>query len=62
VGDTAAMAPWVDGLLVVLRLEETTADTIRHVEDFLARTPTRALGVVITGVHRPSRGKYYYAD
>jgi len=59
VGDAAAMASWVDGLIVVLHLKDTTADTIKRVEDFFTRTPTPALGVVVTGVRRTAKGKYY---
>lgn len=59
VGDAAAMASLVDGLLVVLHLQDTTADTIKRVEDFFTRTPTRALGVVVTGVRRAEKGRYY---
>jgi Mrp family chromosome partitioning ATPase len=59
VGDTAAMAAWVDGIIVVLRLDETTADTVKSVEDFFKRVPARALGIVVTGVPRGSKSKYY---
>lgn len=60
VGDAAAMADKVDGIVVVLRLGETTADTLKSVEDFFKRVPTRALGLVVTGVPRGSRSKYYH--
>jgi len=59
VGDAAAMADKVDGIIVVLRLEETTADTLKSVEDFFRRAPTRALGLVVSGVPRESKGEYY---
>jgi len=59
VGDAAAMADKVDGIIVILRLEETTADTLKSVEDFFQRVPTRALGLVVSGVPRGSKGKYY---
>ena len=59
VGDAAAMASSVDGLLVVLRLDQTTAETIAHVEDFFTRTPVRPLGIVVTGVRRTDKGSYY---
>jgi Mrp family chromosome partitioning ATPase/capsular polysaccharide biosynthesis protein len=58
VGDAAAMAPHVDGMVVVLRLGETTADTVRSVEGFFAQTPTRALGIVVTGTPQHGRGRY----
>jgi Mrp family chromosome partitioning ATPase/capsular polysaccharide biosynthesis protein len=59
VGDAAAMADKVDGIIVILRLDETTADTLKNVEDFFRRVPTRALGLVVSGVPRGSKGKYY---
>jgi polysaccharide biosynthesis transport protein len=59
VGDAAAMADKVDGIMVILRLEETTADTLKSIEDFFTRVPTRALGLVVSGVPRGSRGEYY---
>jgi len=59
VGDAAAMADKVDGVIVVLRLEETTADMLKSVEDFFKRVPTRPLGLVVSGVPRGSKGKYY---
>ena len=66
VGDAGAMASWVDGLLVVLRLDQTTADTVAHVEDFFTRTPSRPLGIIVTGVRRTDKGAYsmerYYTE
>lgn len=62
VGDAAAMAAWVDGIIVILRLDETTADTVASVEEFFKRIPTRALGIVVTGVPRGSRGRYRYDE
>jgi len=59
VGDAGAMAPLVDGIIVILRLDETTAEVIKGVEDFFSRVPTRALGIVVTAVPRDRRGKYY---
>ena len=59
VGDAAAMAARVDGIIVVLRLAETTADTVKNVEDFLERVPARALGIVVSGVPRRSKGNSY---
>jgi receptor protein-tyrosine kinase len=58
VGDAAAMAPNVDGMVLVLRLGETTGDTVKSVEGFFAQTPTRALGIVVTGTPRRGKGRY----
>jgi len=62
VGDAAAMADKVDGVIAVLRLDQTTHDTLRGVEGFLERVPARALGLVVTGVPRSSRSTYYRYD
>ena len=59
VGDAAAMAAKVDGIVVILRLDETTAETVKGVEDFLDRVPARALGVVVNGVPRGSNDNSY---
>jgi len=59
VGDAAALAAHVDGIMVILRLDQTTTDTIKGVEDFFTRVPARPLGVVVTGVPRSAKGKYY---
>jgi polysaccharide biosynthesis transport protein len=59
VGDAAALGALVDGIIVVLRLDQTTADTIKTVEDFFTRVPARPLGIVVTGVPRTAKGKYY---
>ena len=56
VGDAAALAAKVDGIIVILRLDETTTDTVKDVEDFLARVPARALGIVVNGVPRRTKG------
>jgi len=58
VGDAAAMAALVDGIIVVLRLEQTTADTLKSVEEFFTRVPAKALGIVVTGVPRRGKGRY----
>jgi succinoglycan biosynthesis transport protein ExoP len=59
VGDAAALGALVDGIIVILRLDQTTADTIKTVEDFFTRVPARPLGIVVTGVPRTAKGKYY---
>lgn len=60
VGDAAALAAHVDGVIVILRLPQTTGDTIKGVEDFFTRVPTRSLGVVVSGVPRGAKGGKYY--
>ena len=62
VGDAAAMAAMVDGIIVILRLPETTADTIKSVEEFFTHVTAKPLGIVVTGVPRGGKGKYYRYD
>jgi len=62
VGDAAAMAAMVDGIIVILRLPETTADIVKRVEEFFSRVTARPIGIVVTGVPRGGRGKYYRYD
>ena len=62
VGDAAAMADKVDGIVAVLRLDQATQDTLRGVESFLERVPARTLGLVVTGVPRSGKSKYYRYD
>jgi len=59
VGDATALAASVDGVIVIVRLGQTTADTVKDVEDFFDRVPARSLGIVVTGVSGEARGKYY---
>lgn len=61
VGDTAAMATAVDGMLVILHAQETSLGTLREVEGFFERTPTRSLGLVITGIRKDTRRHAYYS-
>jgi polysaccharide biosynthesis transport protein len=60
VGDAAAMGAMVDGIIVVTRLSETTAQTIRAVEDFFSRVRTKPVGIVVTGVPRSGKSRYRY--
>jgi len=62
VGDAAALAAHVDGVIVIMRLGQTTADTVKDVEDFFNRVPAHSLGIVVTGVPPETKGKYYRYD
>ena len=59
VGDAAALAGRVDGVLVIINLESTTRDMIRQVEEFYARIPARKMGLVVTGVTGGERSRSY---
>lgn len=54
VGDAAALAGHVDGVLVVARLKDTTRPMATRINEFLERVPARVLGIVVTGA--PRRG------
>ena len=59
VGDATALASIVDGVIIVVRLGQTTREMIRHVEDFVSRVPARRMGIVVTGVSRAAGGETY---
>ncbi len=59
VGDAAALAAKVDGMIVILRFDQTTQDTLHGVHDFVQRIPTRVMGIVVTGVPRGAKSRYY---
>ena len=63
VGDAAALARSVDGLLLVMRLGTVTKSMLREAGDFLGPLPCRKLGIVATNVTSESsayRYKYYH--
>lgn len=63
VGDAAALAGHVDGVIVVLRFKDTTTQVVQEVEDFLTRVPCRTIGLVVSEVPRKGiSSPYKYAD
>ena len=62
VGDAATLAGKVDGVLIVLRLEQTTRDSVASIDDFVRRVPARTLGLVVTGVRRSTGSSNYRYD
>lgn len=62
VGDAAALAAKVDGVIIIVRLEDSTRDMIRQIESFAARIPARTLGIVVTGAPRSARTDRYRYD
>ena len=62
VGDAATMAGKVDGVIVILRFNETTTGTLAAVDEFVKRIPARTLGVVVTGVPQRAHGRSYRYD
>ena len=63
VGDALELLPRVDGVLVCVRLGQTTFEQARAARDALGHLPARPTGLVITGLGRGSDHDYqgYYA-
>ena len=59
VGDAATLAGKVDGVIIVVRLDQTTREVMERIEEFVHRIPARALGLVVTGVQRRAGQKAY---
>jgi polysaccharide biosynthesis transport protein len=57
VGDASALAGWVDGVVVVLLMQDVTRPMVASVEAFLDRVPARTLGLVVTGAPRRASGR-----
>jgi tyrosine-protein kinase len=58
--DSLELAPKVDGLLVCVRLSQTTREEARAAREALGYLPERTTGVVVTG-YRPGDDYYGYA-
>lgn len=58
VGDAAALAPSVDGLVLLASIGEVRRPMLRNVRDALDSFPCRKVGVVVTG-ERVDHGDYY---
>jgi Mrp family chromosome partitioning ATPase len=58
-GDALLFSSYVDGLLVVTRLDVIRRKTLRELRRLLDSTPARVLGVVVTGAPRSDSYTYY---
>lgn len=60
--DPLEIAPLVDGILICVRVEQTTRDQVRAARAAIATLPVRPMGAVVTGMKRGDRdsGYYYY--
>ncbi|MCP4960795.1 MAG: polysaccharide biosynthesis tyrosine autokinase [Actinomycetia bacterium] len=59
--DTLALAPRIDGMIVVVRAGSTKHADLRRTIDNLTKVGARVFGIVIVGVVE-SRKSYYYTD
>jgi polysaccharide biosynthesis transport protein len=59
VGDTLELLPQVDGVLLCLRVGQTTYEQARGAKQAIEHLPKRPTGLVITGVSRGTEQGYY---
>jgi Mrp family chromosome partitioning ATPase len=59
VGDTLELVPQVDGVLLCIRLEQTTREQAVAAKTALDHFPSRPTGLVITGLEPGSENDYY---
>ncbi len=62
VGDTAALASEVDGLLFLVDMEKARRPVIQAAADQLYRLPCAMMGIVVRSAAGSSRDKYYYTS
>ncbi|MHB9111370.1 MAG: tyrosine-protein kinase domain-containing protein [Thermoleophilia bacterium] len=67
VGDAASMASKVDGVVVIVRLAETSKKSLGLISHFIETVPTHVMGVVVTNASADGsgygyKGSYYYGD
>jgi capsular exopolysaccharide synthesis family protein len=59
VGDTLEVLPQVDGVLLLVRLDQTTLNQAAAAKQAMEHLPEKPTGLVITGLTRGSEGDYY---
>lgn len=59
VGDALELLPQVDGVLLCIRLGQTTHEQARSAKEAMGHLPARPTGLVITGLGRGSEDDYY---
>jgi capsular exopolysaccharide synthesis family protein len=59
VGDTLEILPHVDGILLCVRLGQTTTDQAAAAKQSIAHLPEKPTGLVVTGLERGSGNDYY---
>ncbi|HYG35501.1 MAG TPA: CpsD/CapB family tyrosine-protein kinase, partial [Clostridia bacterium] len=58
--DVTSLAPNVDGVIFIIRAEQTSARIARAALDLLYQRQARVLGIVLNAVHPGSSDYYYY--
>ena len=62
VGDTAALASEVDGLIFLVDMEKARRPVLQAAADQLYRLPCAMMGIVVRSAAGSSRDKYYYTS
>jgi len=62
VSDAVVLAQHVDGVVLVVKGDETPRELVRRVRDRLVRSGAQVLGVVVNNVGRAWGDGYYYYD
>jgi Mrp family chromosome partitioning ATPase len=62
VGDAASMATKVDGVVIVVKLAQTSRNSFNIIESFMETVPCNVLGLVVTNAGSSSsyEGSNYY--
>jgi capsular exopolysaccharide synthesis family protein len=59
VGDALELLPQVDGVLLCVRIGQTTREQAMSAKEAMAHLPDKPTGLVITGLERGGEGDYY---
>jgi ATPases involved in chromosome partitioning len=59
--DPLELIPYVDVVLICVRVSWSTREEVRAVRGALARLPERPTGIVVTGLHKESHENGYYS-
>ena len=61
IGDAAAVAASVDGLVLVVNLKLTRRPILEEIKEFLQPLPAKKLGVIVVG-EKPAERYHYYSE
>ncbi|MEW6662546.1 MAG: CpsD/CapB family tyrosine-protein kinase [Bacillota bacterium] len=60
VTDAALLAPWVDGVLLVIEAGKARIDMVQEAKSILQNAGARIIGCVLNGVRRKAKDYHYY--